>query len=112
MLLGVPKSVFLDLRGYLWWANELNLVLQCTLTTRQAFSQALKSGHRQPCQNVPAAGNSAAFSQFMAACSMLDFTRSPIAGKGTWHLLPTTPTVLPNATKHFDRAASGSCVYL
>ena len=33
----------------------------------------------------------------------LDFTRNPQAGKGTWHLLPTTPTMLSNATKHFDR---------
>ena len=26
-------------------------------------------------------------------------------GKGTWHLLPTTPAMLPTATEHFDRAA-------
>ena len=38
---------------------------------------------RQPCQNVPAASNFAAFSQFLAAYSTLDFTRSPLAGKGT-----------------------------
>ena len=34
---------------------------------------------------------------------------SPLAGKGTWCLLPTTVTsstcMLPTATKHFDRAA-------
>ena len=58
----------------------------------------------QPCQNVPTAGNFAAFSQFLAAYSTLDFTRSPLAGKGTWHLLPTTPAMLPATTKHFDRA--------
>ena len=30
---------------------------------------------------------------------------SPLAGKETWHLLPTTPAMLPTATKYFDRAA-------
>ena len=49
----------------------------------------------QPCQNVPAASNVTAFSQFFAAYSTLDFTRSPLAGKGTWCLLPTTPSMLP-----------------
>ena len=58
----------------------------------------------QPCQTVPAAGNFAAFSQFFATYFTLDFTRSPLAGKGTWHLLPTTPSMLLTATKHFDRA--------
>ena len=61
----------------------------------------------QPCQNVPAASNFAAFSQFLAAYSTLDFTRSPLAGKGTWCLLPTTPVMLPTAIKHFDRAVFG-----
>ena len=28
-----------------------------------------------------------------------------LADKGTWYLLPTTPAMLPTATKHFDRAA-------
>ena len=51
--------------------------------------------------------NFAAFSPFLAAYSTLDFTMSPLAGKTTWYLLPTTPSVLPTATKHFDRA--GSC---
>ena len=51
----------------------------------------------QPCQNVRAASNVAPISQFLATYSTPDFTRSPLAGKGTWHLLPT-------ATKHFDRA--------
>ena len=59
----------------------------------------------QPCQNAPAASNFAAFSQFFAAYSTLHLTRSPLAGKGTWCLLPTTPSMLPTATKHFDRAA-------
>ena len=59
---------------------------------------------RQPCQNVPAAGNFATFSPFLAAYSTLDFTRSPLAGKGTWYLLPTTRDMLPTATKHFDSA--------
>ena len=58
----------------------------------------------QPCQNVPAAGNFAAFSPFLAAYSTLDFTMSPQAGNGTWCLLPTAPSMLPTATKHFDRA--------
>ena len=58
----------------------------------------------QPCQNVPAAGKFATFSPFLAAYSTLDFTMSPLAGKGTWCLLPTTPSMLPTATKHFDRA--------
>ena len=61
----------------------------------------------QPCQNVPAAGNFAAFSPFLAAYSILNFTMSPMAGKGTWCLLPTTPSMLPTATKHFDRAVRG-----
>ena len=30
---------------------------------------------------------------------------SPLAGKGTWCLVPATPAMLPTATKHFDRAA-------
>ena len=58
----------------------------------------------QPCQNVLAAGNFAIFSPFLAAYSTLDFTRSPLAGKGTWCLLPTTLSMLPTATKHVDRA--------
>ena len=58
----------------------------------------------QPCQNMPAASNFATLSQFLAAYPTLDFTRSPLAGKGTWSLLPTTPSMLPTATKHFDRA--------
>ena len=61
--------------------------------------------HTQPCQNKPAADYCAAFSKFLASYSTLDFTRSPLAGKGTWCLLPTTPSMLPTATKHFDRAA-------
>ena len=58
----------------------------------------------QPCQNVLAAGNFATFSPFLAVFSTLDFTRSPLAGKGTWCLLPTTPSMLPTATEHFDIA--------
>ena len=49
-------------------------------------------------------GNFAAFSQFLAAYCTLDFTMSPLAGKGTWCLLPTTPAMLATATKHFDKA--------
>ena len=60
----------------------------------------------QPCQNAPAAGNFAAFSPFLAAYSTLYFTMSPLAGKGTWCLLPTTPSMLLTVTKHFDRAGS------
>ena len=41
--------------------------------------------------------------KFLVAYSTLDFTRSPLAGKGTWCLLPITPSMLPTATKHFDR---------
>ena len=54
----------------------------------------------QPCQNVPAAGNFAAFSQLLAAYSTLNFTTNPLAGKGTWNLLPTTPAMLPTATQN------------
>ena len=53
---------------------------------------------------MPAAGKFATFSPFLAARSTLDVTRSPLAGKGTWCLLPTTPCMLPTGTKHFDRA--------
>ena len=42
--------------------------------------------------------------QLLAAYSTLDFTRSPLAGRGSWNLLPITPDMLPTATKHFDRA--------
>ena len=42
--------------------------------------------------------------QLLATYSTLDFTRSPLAGRGSWHLLPITPDMLPTATKHFDRA--------
>ena len=65
-----------------------------------------KKGSLQPCQNVPGASNFAAFSPVFATCSTLDFTMSPLAGKGTWCLLTTTPSILPAATKHFDRAES------
>ena len=56
-----------------------------------------------------AAANFAAFSPFLAAYSTLGFTVSPLAGKGTSCLLPTTPSMLPTATKHFDRAAGVTC---
>ena len=56
---------------------------------------------------MPAAGNFAAFSQLLAAYSTLDFTMSPLADKGTWCLLPTTPFMPPTATKLFVRAAGG-----
>ena len=42
----------------------------------------------QPCQNVPAVSNFAAFSRLPAAYSTLDFTGSPLADKGSWHFLP------------------------
>ena len=58
----------------------------------------------QPCQNVLAAGNFATFSQLLTPYSTLDFTMSPLAGKGTWCLLPTTPDMPPTVTKHFDWA--------
>ena len=54
---------------------------------------------------MPAASNFATFSQFLAAHFALDFSKSPLADKGTWCLLPTTPSMLPTASKHFDRAA-------
>ena len=54
---------------------------------------------------MQAADDSAAFSQFLTAYSTLDFTRSPLEGKGTWCSLHTTPSMLPSATRHFDRAA-------
>ena len=64
--------------------------------------------YSQPCQNVPAANTFATSSQFLAAYSTLDFTRSPPADRGTWHLLHTTPSMLPTSTttKHFDRTDS------
>ena len=51
-----------------------------------------------------AGSNFATFSQLLAAYSTLVFTSSPLADKGAWNLLPTTPDVLPTAAKHFDRA--------
>ena len=51
-----------------------------------------------------AAGNFADFSPFLVSYSTLDFTRSPLTGKGTWCLLPITPSMLPTATEHFNRA--------
>ena len=42
----------------------------------------LQNSGIQPCQNVPAASNFTTFSPFIAAYSTLDFTRSPLAGKG------------------------------
>ena len=58
------------------------------------------------CPQAAAPGNFATFSQFFAAYSTLDFTWSPLAGKGTWCLLPTTPSRLLATAKHFDRAVS------
>ena len=66
------------------------------------YASKLNAG--SPCQNVQAAGNIATFSQFLAAYSTLDFTRSPLAGKGTRCLLPTTSSMLPTTTEHFDTA--------
>ena len=54
-----------------------------------------------------AAGNFASYSQFSATYSTLDLTRSPLAHKGVWHLLPIHPAYLPSAAKHFDRAELG-----
>ena len=58
----------------------------------------------QLCQNVRAAGNFAAFNRLLAAYPTLDVTRSSLVGKGAWHLLPTTPGMLPTVRKHFERA--------
>ena len=58
----------------------------------------------QACQNVSTGRNFASFSQLLAAYFTLDFTMSPLADMGTWHLPPATPDMLPTATKHFDRA--------
>ena len=70
----------------------------CSTCGRHFRAQiGLFSHLQQPCQNVPVAGNFAAFSQFLAAYSTLDFTRNPRAGT-TWSLLPTTPSILPTAT--------------
>ena len=52
------------------------------------------------------AGSFDAFSQFLAAYSTLYFTMSPLAGKGTWCLLPTAPAMLLTATNLLDRAAN------
>ena len=56
----------------------------------------------QPCQNVPAAGNFAAFSPFLATYSTLDFTMSPLAGKGTWARLFKARSSLPRVSINFD----------
>ena len=56
-----------------------------------------------------AAGNFAAFSQFLATYSTLDFTMSPLADKGTWHLLPTTSAMLPTAKKNI---LTGLLIYI
>ena len=55
---------------------------------------------------MPAVSNFA-FSPFLAAYSMLDFTMSPAweaRGPGVYCL--TTPSMLTTATKHFDRAGT------
>ena len=58
---------------------------------------------------MPAAGNFVAFSQFLAAFCTLDFTRSPLEAEGDLVFAAlTTPSMMPTATKHFDRAASWS----
>ena len=54
---------------------------------------------KQLCQNVPAASNFPAISQFLTTYSTLDCT---LAGKGTWSLLPTTPAMLPTTIKQKD----------
>ena len=79
----------------------INIIIIITIVT--IISQLLTGDSRvQPCQNVLAAGNFTAFSPFLDAYSTLDYTMNPLAGKGTWCLLPTTPSMLPTATKHFD----------
>ena len=85
------------------WVGIFSGITQCgqALDYEQSLFPVSDS---QSCQNVPADGNFVPFSQLFAAYSTLDFTRSPLAGKGTWHLLPTTPAMLPTAMKHFDRA--------
>ena len=35
--------------------------------------------------------------------STLNLIRSPLAGKETWNLLPTTPSMLATAKKQFER---------
>ena len=59
----------------------------------------LTTKDNQPCQNVPAGNNFAIFSQCLAAYSTLDFTRSPLAGKGTWCLMATAPSMPPVGPK-------------
>ena len=69
-------------------------IITLAVISRKDYVQKAGWGD-QPCQNVLSASNFAAFSPFHAAYSILDFTRSPLAGKGTWCLLPTTPSMLP-----------------
>ena len=78
----------------------------------------LSNCHLQPSQNVPAAGNFAAYNEISAAYFTLKFitnTRSlvvQIVTKGPQPLLPTgtciTPAILPTTPKHFDWAALGT----
>lgn len=94
-------------------ARKTPLFLKCSDFCRKSESCVKLSSleaslcvdsHRQPCHNVPVSGDFATYSSLISAYSTLDFSRSPLAEKGSWHLLPTTPDILPAATKHFDRA--------
>ena len=55
-----------------------------------------------------AASNFAAFCPFLAAYSTLDFTMSPLAGKVTWYLLFTTPSMLPTASDNSSAFSANS----
>ena len=93
------------------WNNIIIIPESCTFCSTTIFCSHVMKNHAaaQPCQNLLAASNFAAFSQFLAAYFVLVFTMSPLEGKGTWHLLPTAPDMRPTATKHFERGGcSGS----
>lgn len=67
----------------------------CPLEKRCKQSQAIFTRDWSACSPVkmyrhPAILPPLQLSQLLAACSTLDISRSPLAGKGTWHLLPTT----------------------
>ena len=54
--------------------------------------------------SVLAGGNSAIYSQLLAAFSTLDFPVNLLVGRETQSLLPTAFIVLPVTANHFDRA--------
>ena len=80
----------------------------------QVFSTLSSGIFRSSEGSAKAAGSPVKMSWELAILSpsayfTMDFTGSPLAGTGSWHLLPSTPAMLPTAAKHFDRAG---CMYV